>query len=91
MPAEFSRPIARRFHAPGVGDFVATMEREGIRMRAHGCRKSVVLPWAELARRALEADGHFWLSSAQWDNPLAALAKLPPRGRTGGRRKLRRR
>jgi len=85
---ELTKPISRRIHLSGKGDFVVTLTKEGVSIRKFRKRKTVTLPYEQLAMRALERDG-WMLNAKEWDDPLATLGKLSrlraTRGHTAAR------
>ena len=72
---ELTKPVSRKVHISGKGDFVITMSKEGVTIRMHRKRKKVTLPYEQLAMRALEQDG-WLLNEKEWGDPLATLGKL---------------
>ncbi len=72
---ELTKPVSRRIHVSGKGDFVVTLTKAGVTIRQFRKRKTVTLSYDQLAMRALEQGG--WLLTAkQWSDPLATLGKL---------------
>ena len=72
---ELTKPVSRVVHIPDKGDFVVTLNKEGVSIRQFRKRKSVTLPYEQLALRALEQDN--WLLNAkEWSDPLQTLGKL---------------
>jgi len=72
---ELTKPVSRKVHIPDKGDFVITITKEGVSIRKFRKRKTVTLPYEQLALRALEQDG-WMLSAKEWDDPLTTLGKL---------------
>jgi len=79
---ELTKPVSRKIHLAGKGDFVVTITEEGISLRKSHKQITVMLPYEQLALRALEQDG-WMLSAKEWSDPLKTLGKL------AGRRKKR--
>jgi len=77
MATELNKPVSRKIHFDGKGDFVVTLTKAGveIRMARKSKRKAVFLPYAELAKRALEQSAYL-LTGKEWDDPLGTLGKL---------------
>ncbi|MBC8356551.1 MAG: hypothetical protein H8E66_31610 [Planctomycetes bacterium] len=72
---ELTKPVSRRVHVSGKGDFVVTLTKQGVSIRKLRKRKTVTLPYTQLAMRALERD-RWMLNAKEWDDPLATLGKL---------------
>ncbi|MFV1964059.1 MAG: hypothetical protein ACC628_01455 [Pirellulaceae bacterium] len=72
---ELTKPVSRKVHIPDKGDFVVTITKEGVSVRKSRKRKTVTLPYEQLALRALEQDG-WMLSAKEWDDPLTTLGRL---------------
>lgn len=60
---ELTKPVSRKVHVSGKGDFVVTLSKDGVSIRQARRRKTVTLPYDQLALRALEQDG--WLLNAK--------------------------
>jgi hypothetical protein len=80
---ELTKPVSRKVHIPDKGDFVVTITKEGVSIRKARKRKAVMLPYEQLALRALEQDG-WMLNAKEWDDPLATLGKLSRLRKTNG-------
>ena len=80
---ELTKPVSRRVHIPDKGDFVVTLTKDGVSIRKLRKRKTVTLPYEQLALRALEQDG-WMLNAKEWDDPLMTLAKLSRLRKTRG-------
>ena len=72
---ELTKPVSRRIHIAGKGDFVVTLSEQGVSIRKLRKRKAVTLPYEQLALRALEQEG-WMLNAKQWADPLATLNRL---------------
>lgn len=72
---ELTKPVSRKVHVPGKGDFVVTLTTAGVSIRMARKRKTVTLPYDQLALRALERGG-WLLNDKEWGDPLATLGKL---------------
>ena len=72
---ELTKPVSRRIHVSGKGDFVVTLTKQGVSIRQFRKRKTVTLPYGPLAMRALEREG-WMLNAKEWGDPLATLGKL---------------
>lgn len=75
MITELKKAVSRRVHVRGKGDFVVSISEDGITIRKFHKRKSVTLPFDQLAFRALEQAAYL-LSEKEWDDPLGTLGKL---------------
>lgn len=72
---ELTKPINRKIHVAGHGDYVVTLRPDGVALRGRRKQKAIVVPWEMLARSGLEAGG--WsLSAGEWDDPLRTVARL---------------
>ncbi|MBN2474276.1 MAG: hypothetical protein JXB62_06695 [Pirellulales bacterium] len=72
---ELTKPVSRRVHVSGKGDFVVTLSKHGVSLRKARKRKSVTLSYDQLALRALEQGG-WMLNAKEWAAPLATLGRL---------------
>lgn len=72
---ELTKPVSRRVHVSGKGDFVVTLTKDGVCIRKARKRKTVTLPYDQLALRALEQGG-WMLNTKEWADPLMTLGKL---------------
>lgn len=72
---ELTKPVSRRIHVSGKGDFVVTLTTTGVSIRKARKRKAVTLPYQQLAMRALEQEG-WMLNSKEWADPLNTLGRL---------------
>jgi hypothetical protein len=72
---ELTKPVSRKIHVSGRGDFVVTLTKQGVSIRKLRKRKTVTLPYDQLALRALEQGG-WMLNAKEWADPLETLAKL---------------
>lgn len=72
---ELTKPVSRKVHVSGKGDFVVTLTKAGVSIRKARKRKTVTLPYEQLALRALE-QGRWMLNEKQWADPLATLGRL---------------
>ncbi len=72
---ELTKPVSRKVHLPGKGDFVVTLTTDGVSIRMARKRKTVTLAYDQLAFRALEQGG-WLLNRKEWDDPLTTLGKL---------------
>ena len=72
---ELNKPVRRKIHCPGHGDYVVALTPAGVSIRKLRKRKAVVLPYEQLALRALECD-RWLLNAKEWDNPLGTLNRL---------------
>jgi hypothetical protein len=59
----------------GKGAFVVSITPDGISIRRFRKRKSVTLPFDQLALRALEQAAYL-LNAKEWEDPLGTLGKL---------------
>lgn len=75
MVTELKKPVSRKIHVRGKGDFVVSITKDGITIRKFHKRKAVTLPLDQLALRALE-HAAFLLNEKEWDDPLGTLSKL---------------
>ena len=75
MVTELKKAVSRKVHVRGKGDFVISITEDGINIRKFHKRKSVTLPFDQLALRALEQAAYL-LNEKEWDDPLGTLAKL---------------
>lgn len=75
MVTELKKTVARKVHIRGKGDFVVSITEDGIMIRKSHKRKSVTLPFDQLALRALE-QAAYMLNEKEWDDPLGTLGKL---------------
>lgn len=72
---ELTKPVSRKVHISGKGDFVVTLTKAGVSIRKARKRKTVTLPYDQLALRALEQGG-WMLNAKQWADPLTTLGRL---------------
>jgi hypothetical protein len=72
---ELTKPVSRKVHVSGKGDFVVTLAKDGVSIRKARKRKTVTLPYDQLALRALEQGG-WMLSAKEWADPLITLGRL---------------
>ena len=72
---ELTKPVSRKVHVSGKGDFVVTLTKAGVSIRKARKRKTVTLPYDQLALRALEQGG-WMLNAKEWSDPLTTLGKL---------------
>jgi hypothetical protein len=72
---ELTKPVSRKVHVSGKGDFVVTLTKDGVSIRKARKRKTVTLPYEPLALRALEQGG-WMLTAEEWADPLATLGRL---------------
>jgi hypothetical protein len=75
MVTELKKTVSRKVHIRGKGDFVVSITKDGIAIRKHRKRKTVTLPFDQLALRAIEQAAYL-LNQKEWDDPLGTLAKL---------------
>ncbi|MBL7041262.1 MAG: hypothetical protein ISR77_21680 [Pirellulaceae bacterium] len=75
MVTELNKPVSRKVHIRGKGDFVVSITKDGITIRKFRKRKTVTLPFDQLALRALEQAAYL-LNEKEWDDPLETLGKL---------------
>lgn len=72
---ELTKPVSRKVHLRGKGDFVVTLTTVGVSIRKARKRKTVTLSYDQLALRALEQGG-WLLNDQEWSDPLTTLGKL---------------
>ena len=75
MVTELKNAVSRKVHVRGKGDFVVSITTDGVTIRKSRKRKSVTLPFDQLALRALEQAAYL-LNEKEWDDPLGTLGKL---------------
>lgn len=77
MAVPLTKPVSRRVHVKGRGDYVVTIGEDCVSIRRARCRKSkaVTLPYDLLAMRALEHHAYL-LNGKEWADPLRTLGKL---------------
>ena len=75
MVTELKKPVSRRIHVRDKGDFVVSITADGVSIRMFRKRKSVTLPFDQLALRALEQAAYL-LNEKEWNDPLGTLGKL---------------
>ena len=75
MTTELNKPVSRKVHIRDKGDFVVSITKDGISIRKFRKQKSVMLPFDQLALRALEQEAYL-LNEKEWDDPLGTLGKL---------------
>jgi hypothetical protein len=80
MPTELSKPVSR---VVGLrdGGLVVTVCKDGIRLRASGKKKTVMVTYKQLAKIGLQNSGYY-LSEEEWTKPVQAMRSL------GRKRKL---
>ena len=75
MVTELKKTVSRKVHVQGKGSFVVSITEDGITIRRFRKRKTVTLPYDQLAFRALEQAAYL-LNEKEWDDPLGTLSKL---------------
>ena len=75
MVTELNKPVSRKVNVRGKGSFVVSITNDGITIRRFRKRKSVTLPFDQLALRALEQAAYL-LNAKEWEDPLGTLSKL---------------
>lgn len=75
MVTEWNKPVRRKVHIPDRGDFVVTIEQDGVSIRKARHRRAIKLPFDAFARKGLELEGYL-LSAKEWADPIKTLGKL---------------
>jgi len=78
MTTKLSTPVARQVDTPN-GSFVVTIHNHGVSIRPYRKRKSVSLPFAEIAHHALAKFHHLRWPEHLQDMPLEQLKHLARR------------
>ena len=80
MPTQLKKPVSRLV-AVRDGGLVITICPDGIRVRASGKKKTVLVTYKQLAKLGLQNSGYY-LSEEEWSKPIQSLRSL------GRKRKL---
>jgi hypothetical protein len=71
MVTELRTRVTRRVTTP-AGTLVVSIETSGIRVRAAGKKKSVLVTYRQLAKLGLQNEGYS-LSEMEWSKPVQTL------------------